>query len=276
METFDNATVVVQDVAHTYTLSKSGSANTLPFQRNKVRVEALKGVSFMTAKGESVGILGRNGSGKSTLLSIIAGSFSPTSGKVLVSSRPTLLSVSAALQGNLSGEENAKLGLLAKGYRPDEAKSLAEEVKNWTELDEAFYRPMKTYSSGMKARLKFAIATATPSEVLLIDEALSTGDSTFAIKARDRMTEFLESSGTVMLVSHSAAQIRKQCERVIWVDQGEVIADGAVKYIAPKYEAWNKARAKKKSEEAADILEEVKEKYVPPRILLSSRLPKLK
>lgn len=275
METFDNATVVVQDVAHTYTLSKSGSANTLPFQRNKIRVEALKGVSFLTLKGESVGILGRNGSGKSTLLSIIAGSFSPSRGKVFVSSRPTLLSVSAALQANLTGEENAKLGLLAKGYKPDEAKVLSEEVKEWTELDEAFYRPMKTYSSGMKARLKFAIATATPSEILLIDEALSTGDSTFAIKARDRMTEFLETSGTVMLVSHSAAQIRKQCERVIWVDQGEVIADGEVKDIAPEYEAWNKARAKKKSDEATKIIERVRAEHIPTRILLSSKLPKL-
>jgi len=273
METFDNATIVVQNVQHTYTMSKSGSVNTLPFSRNKVRVEALKSISFVTFKGESVGILGRNGSGKSTLLSIIAGALSPTSGNVYVSSRPTLLSVSAALQATLTGEQNARLGLLAKGFSPREVKQLSQEINEWTELGEAFDRPMKTYSSGMKARLKFAIATATPSEILLIDEALSTGDSTFALKARERMDEFLDNSGTVLLVSHSASQIRRQCKRVIWIDQGEVVADGAVGDIAPKYEAWNKARAKKNDERASEIMDEVKANYVQSRILLNSKIP---
>lgn len=274
METFDKATIAVQNVEHTYTMSKSGSVNTLPFSRNKIRVEALKGVSFVTSKGESVGILGRNGSGKSTLLSIIAGALSPTFGNVYVSSRPTLLSVSAALQATLTGEQNAQLGLLAKGFSPEEAKRLSQEVKEWTELGEAFSRPMKTYSSGMKARLKFAIATATPSEILLIDEALSTGDSTFALKARERMDEFLDNSGTVVLVSHSAAQIRRQCERVVWIDQGEVVADGDVGDIAPKYEAWNKARAKRKDDRASEIMAEVKAGYEQPRVLLSSKIPR--
>ena len=274
METFDNATIVVQNVQHTYTMSKSGSTNTLPFSRNKIRVEALKSISFVTFKGESVGILGRNGSGKSTLLSIIAGALSPTSGNVYVSSRPTLLSVSATLQATLTGEQNARLGLLAKGFSPQEAKRLSGEINEWTELGEAFSRPMKTYSSGMKARLKFAIATATPSEILLIDEALSTGDSTFALKARERMDEFLNDSGTVLLVSHSASQIRRQCKRVIWIDQGEVVADGAVGDIAPKYEAWNKARAKKNDERASEIMDEVKASYMQSRVLLSSKLPK--
>lgn len=273
METFDKATIAVQDVAHTYTMSKSGSVNTLPFSRNKIRVEALKSVSFVTSKGESVGILGRNGSGKSTLLSIIAGALSPTAGSVYVSSRPTLLSVSAALQATLTGEQNARLGLLAKGFSPEEAKTLSAEVKEWTELGEAFSRPMKTYSSGMKARLKFAIATATPSEILLIDEALSTGDSTFALKARERMDEFLDNSGTVVLVSHSAGQIRRQCERVVWIDQGEVVADGAVEEIAPQYEAWNKARAKKNDEQASEIMDEIKADYTQIRILMSSKIP---
>lgn len=274
METFDNATIVVQNVQHTYTMSKSGSTNTLPFSRNTIRVEALKSISFVTFKGESVGILGRNGSGKSTLLSIIAGALSPTSGNVYVSSRPTLLSVSATLQATLTGEQNARLGLLAKGFSPQEAKHLSGEINEWTELGEAFSRPMKTYSSGMKARLKFAIATATPSEILLIDEALSTGDSTFALKARERMDEFLNDSGTVLLVSHSASQIRRQCKRVIWIDQGEVVADGAVGDIAPKYEAWNKARAKKNDERASEIMDEVKASYMQSRVLLSSKLPK--
>lgn len=272
MEIYDKATIVVQGIEHTYTMSKSGSANTFAFGRNRIRVEALKNVSFVTSKGESVGILGRNGSGKSTLLSIIAGALSPTTGSVYVSSRPTLLSVSAALQAALTGEQNARLGLLAKGFNPAEAKQLTQEVKEWTELGEAFTRPMKTYSSGMKARLKFAIATATPSEILLIDEALSTGDSTFALKARERMDAFLENSGTVILVSHSAAQIRRQCQRVIWIDQGEIVADGTVGDVAPKYEAWNKARAKKHNERASEIMAEVKATYLPDQVLLRSQV----
>lgn len=254
MQPSDKPVIVVDNVGLTYKLSNSGSAYLLPLLGRGRSVEALKGVSFVIRRGESVGILGRNGSGKSSLLSIMSGQIAPSFGEVFVSSTPSLLSVSAALQGDLTGRINARLGLLAQGMTRQESRVRAERIGEWTELGEAFDRPLKTYSSGMKARLKFAIATETASEILMVDEALSTGDSTFAIKARDRMKNFLGDSGTVIVVSHSASTIRKQCDRVIWINSGVLVADGAVDSIAPVYEKWNKLRAQKRIDEAAELL----------------------
>lgn len=266
MQPSNDPVVVADNVGLTYRLSASGSAYLLPFLGRGVSVEALKGVSFAIYRGESIGILGRNGSGKSSLLSILSGQIAPSFGDVFVSSTPSLLSVSAALQGDLSGRVNARLGLLAQGMTRQESKCRAEEIGKWTELGDAFDRPLKTYSSGMKARLKFAIATETASEILMVDEALSTGDSTFAIKARERMDSFLGDSGTVIVVSHSASTIRRQCNRVIWINDGEVVADGAVGEIAPIYEKWNKLRARKRIDEASALLKSTIVDYGQPAL----------
>ncbi|NWO07541.1 MAG: ABC transporter ATP-binding protein [Alteromonadaceae bacterium] len=238
-------------------------------------VMALKDINFAAYSGESVGILGRNGSGKSTLMNIMAGSLQPSTGEVFVSEMPTLLSVSAALQGHLTGDQNARLGLLAKGVAPAQVEDLVVQIGEWADLGAAMGRPFKTYSSGMKARLKFAIATAIPTEVLMIDEALGTGDSAFAIRAKKRMDEFLGKSGTVFLVSHSAASIRKHCKRAIWLNDGEIIADGAVSDISPEYERWNKARAVEDIKRASEIVEAVKADYLKPKFLLDSEVAKL-
>lgn len=266
MQPSDRPVIVADDVGLTYRLSNSGSAYLLPFFGKGVDVEALKGVSFVIRRGESVGILGRNGSGKSSLLSILSGQIAPTFGEVFVSSTPSLLSVSAALQGDLTGRVNARLGLLAQGITRQESRRRAEDIGEWTELGEAFDRPLKTYSSGMKARLKFAIATETASEILMVDEALSTGDSTFAIKARERMANFLGDSGTVIVVSHSASTIRKQCDRVIWINSGVMVADGAVGEIAPIYEKWNKLRARKRIDEAGALLDRTIAEFGQPEV----------
>ena len=187
---------------------------------------------------------------------------------------PTLLSVSAALQSHLTGEANARLGLLAKGASATRAKEIAREITQWADLGEASQRPLKTYSSGMKARLKFAIATAMPSEVLLIDEALSTGDSAFAQKAKDRMDEFLGESGTVMLVSHSAASIKRHCSRAIWLNNGKIIADGEVVSVSKKYEEWSRARAKGNRDRADEIVSAVASEYEAPMIFYDSDVSK--
>lgn len=266
MQLSDRPVIVADGVGLTYRLSNSGSAYLLPFLGKGVDVEALKGVSFVIRRGESVGILGRNGSGKSSLLSILSGQIAPTFGEVFVSSTPSLLSVSAALQGDLTGRVNARLGLLAQGMTRQESRRRAEDIGEWTELGEAFDRPLKTYSSGMKARLKFAIATETASEILMVDEALSTGDSTFAIKARERMANFLGDSGTVIVVSHSASTIRKQCDRVIWINSGVMVADGAVGEIAPIYEKWNKLRARKRIDEAGALLDRTIAEFGQPKV----------
>lgn len=274
MQTLSDPTLVAKQVEMTYLLSKSGSALKLGRSKNKTRVDALKGVSFVAHHGDSIGLLGQNGSGKSTLMSILAGNLTPTEGEVRVSDRPTLLSVSAALQSHLTGEANARLGLLAKGASATDAREIASEITKWADLGEASKRPLKTYSSGMKARLKFAIATSLPSEILLIDEALSTGDSAFAQKAKDRMDEFLGESGTVVLVSHSAASIKRHCSRAIWLNDGKIIADGDVASVSKKYEEWSRARAKGDKERADEIVLSVASSYEAPTIFFDSDVSK--
>lgn len=266
----DRTTIAVRDLEMTYRLTKSGSSRGLFTRSGWTTVEALKSVSFVAKEGDSIGVLGKNGSGKSTLMNIISGGLAPTSGDVLVSAFPTLLSVSAALQNHLSGAQNARLGLLAKGLSPSESERMMHEVISWADLESAADRPLKTYSSGMKARLKFALATAAPSEILLIDEALATGDSAFTAKAKRRMDEFLDGTGTMLLVSHSASSIRKHCNRALWINDGELIADGSVKDISRPYERWNKARADEDLVTAERILDEMRMEYQRPRIVFDS------
>ena len=258
-------TVVVQNVSKNYTLNAQGSDKFI-LQRRTRTVPAVKPLSFVAYSGESIGVLGKNGSGKSTLLRLIAGTESPTTGRILVSERPTLLGVSAALQQNLSGRQNIKLGLLAMGLPPERVRTLESEIIEWADLTDAIDRPLKTYSSGMGARLKFAIATAVRADILLVDEALSTGDSTFAAKAQKRMDGFLDASGTVFLVSHSASTIEKNCDRAIWLHQGELVTDGTPKWVVTLYRRWSKAVASGRAKQAEAILEYTKKKYVPVRI----------
>ena len=266
----DRTTIAVRDLEMTYRLTKSGSSRGLFTRSGWTTVEALKSVSFVAKEGDSIGVLGKNGSGKSTLMNIISGGLAPTSGDVLVSALPTLLSVSAALQNHLSGAQNARLGLLAKGLSPSESERMMHEVISWADLESAADRPLKTYSSGMKARLKFALATAAPSEILLIDEALATGDSAFTAKAKRRMDEFLDGTGTMLLVSHAASSIRKHCNRALWINDGELIADGSVKDVSRPYERWNKARADEDLVTAERILDEMRMEYQRPRIVFDS------
>lgn len=270
----NKVTVVVRNLSKTYRLTKTGSSRGLFNRGGWTEVEALKSVSFIAHEGDAIGVLGKNGSGKSTLMNIISGGVAPTTGDVLVSAQPTLLSVSGALQNHLSGTQNARLGLLAKGMEPGEAEALTKEVIAWADLNDAADRPLKTYSSGMKARLKFALATAAPSEVLLIDEALATGDSAFTAKAKRRMDQFLGGTGTMLLVSHAASSIRKHCNRAIWINDGEVISDGSVREVSKPYERWNKARANEDALSATQIVEDVKQGYRKPSIVFDSEARK--
>ena len=202
----DNPTVLAKNVKRTYRADNKRTIfrNPLASSNQKVDryVHALKGVNFVAEQGESIGVLGRNGSGKSTLMRLIAGKEAPTDGQIFVSSAPTLLNVSAALQPRLSGLENIRLGLLAQGLSPKDIPPLSEDIQDFADIGDAVNRPMNTYSSGMGARLKFAISTSVKREVLLIDEALATGDAAFTKKAQDRMSGFFYDSGTIFIVSH--------------------------------------------------------------------------
>lgn len=267
----DNPTVLARDLRRTYRADNKRTIFRNPLasvEEKKSRyVHALKGVSFLAEQGESIGVLGRNGSGKSTLMRLIAGKEAPSSGEILVSSTPTLLNVSAALQPRLSGLENIRLGLLAQGLTPREIPALSEEIQDFADIGDAVHRPMNTYSSGMGARLKFAISTSVKREVLLIDEALATGDAAFTKKAQDRMSSFLTDSGTIFLVSHAMSTIKSICTRAIWLNDGEIIADGPASEISKLYSKWTMRIGKGETEWAEELLEEVVNAYRRPHIV---------
>ena len=152
--------------------------------REKSVVQAIRGVSIDVFQGDSVGLIGLNGSGKSTLLSAIAGVLPTSNGEILVSEVPRLMNVGTVLVGEASGIENIRLGCLALGMSKVEVEDRLEELVEFTELGDAIFRPLKTYSSGMRARVQFVVATAQTPRILLIDEALGVGDKVFRRKSR--------------------------------------------------------------------------------------------
>ncbi|MGP9681657.1 ABC transporter ATP-binding protein [Brachybacterium sp. AOP3-A1-3] len=225
-------------------------------RKQHVSVSALRGVSFTARSGEFVGIIGRNGSGKSTLLRTLAGLESPSSGTVMTSAKPVLLGVNAALIPELTGAQNVKLGALAMGLTPAQADEIFEQVVEVSALGEAIDLPMRTYSSGMGSRLKFAISLAADPSILMIDEALATGDATFAERSKRAMDEMLEKAGTVFLVNHAAQTIESMCSRAIWMERGQVVLDGDAVEVARKYRWFAHNLAQGNEETAADLLRE--------------------
>lgn len=213
-------------------------------KRPTMVVRALRGVSLVASRGEAVGLVGLNGSGKSTLLRIIAGLEPPTRGRVMASAPPVLLGVSAAMVPNLSGQENVRLGCLAMGMTPEQASEALPDVVELSGIGEAVHRPMNTYSSGMAARLKFAIAAASKPEILLIDEALATGDAAFRERSEERMNQLRANAGCVFLVSHAAQTVEEMCTRAVWIHAGRAVLDGPAADVARRYRsfAWDLAK----------------------------------
>jgi teichoic acid transport system ATP-binding protein len=198
-------------------------------------VHAVRGVSFVAYHGDAIGIVGRNGSGKSTLLRAIAGLLPPASGAVYTDGQPSLLGVNAALMRELTGERNIILGCYAMGMTPAEVAEKYQEIVDFSGIDEFVKLPMSTYSSGMGARLRFAISSAKTHDVLLIDEALATGDREFRKKSEQRIRQIRESAGTVFLVAHDLRVIQQTCNRVIWLHKGKIKMDGDPKEVLDAY-----------------------------------------
>ena len=198
-------------------------------------VRAVRGVSFVAHHGESIGVIGHNGSGKSTLLRAVAGALPTASGAIWTDGSAALLGVSAALMSNLSGERNIVLGGLALGLSRREVEERFDEVVEFAGIGEFLQLPMQAYSSGMGSRLRFAISSASRPDILLIDEALSTGDAEFKARCRDRVDEIRAHAGTVLLVSHSMSTIREMCDRVLWVDHGRLRLDGPMDEVLDAY-----------------------------------------
>lgn len=204
----------------------------------KTEVHAVKDVSFVINRGDSVGLVGTNGSGKSSLIRVLAGLQRPTSGAVWGAAVPAMLSVGGVMMNRLSGARNIRLGLLALGRTPDEVAQLYPQVIEQSGLREQIHFPVETYSQGMRARLKFSIATATVPEILLIDEALSTGDARFRAQSKERLDHVLNTAGAVIYVNHNAQSIASTCTRVMWLERGVLRADGPTEEVLPMYEEY--------------------------------------
>lgn len=211
-------------------------------------VKAIRGVTFAAHHGEAIGIIGENGSGKSTLLRAIAGLIPPAAGTVHVASNPALLGVNAVLMKDLTGERNIMIGALALGLTTKQVKERYQEIVDFAEIGEFVNLPMKAYSSGMGARLRFSISASAVPDILMIDEALATGDAHFRAKSKARMDEIRQSAGTVFLVSHSLATIKSMCTRVLWVHEGRLVMDGDPTEVCRAYKAFVDAKNPKKKQ----------------------------
>ena len=211
----------------------------------KMKVHALKNISFKIFNGEKIGIIGYNGAGKSTLLHVIAGIYTPDTGKVKTYGNISpLLTLGAGFDMNYSGRKNIFLNGAVLGYDKQYLESKLDEIIEFSELGDFIDIPIKNYSSGMLAKLGFSIATAVEPDILIIDEILGVGDVNFRKKSNDKMLSLMDTGTTVILVSHSIPQIRKLCDKAIWIDNGQIRKIGEVNEVCDEYlkDAQNASR----------------------------------
>lgn len=201
--------------------------------------KALDNINLEIGKGEVVGFVGLNGAGKSTILKVISGVQKPTVGKITVSGKVSpLLELGAGFDHDLTGRENIYLNGLILGYDKKFINSKMDEIIDFAEIRDFIDTPVKNYSSGMRARLGFSIATVQTPQILIVDEVLSVGDGRFKKKSEERMIELIKSDATVLFVSHSIAQIRRLCTKVVWLEKGNIKMIGNTKEVCDAYEAY--------------------------------------
>jgi ABC-2 type transport system ATP-binding protein/lipopolysaccharide transport system ATP-binding protein len=200
---------------------------------------ALRDVELEVQGAESVGIVGRNGAGKSTLLKVIAGVLKPTRGRATVRGRVApILELGTGFDIELTGRENIYLNALLLGYTRRETGRQVDSIVEFSGLGDFVNAPIRNYSSGMLARLGFAIATAWVPEILILDEVLAVGDAAFTHRCEERIREFRQAGATILLVSHNAEAIRDNCRRCLWLEQGRVAGDGAASEVLARYESF--------------------------------------
>ncbi|OLQ76085.1 ABC transporter [Photobacterium proteolyticum] len=198
----------------------------------------IKDIGFTLYEGETLGVLGKNGTGKSSLLKLLSGVLKPNKGKIEfrkgISIR--MLSLQLGFDQNLSGYDNILLSSMLSGFSLRETKSMIQDIIEYSELGDFIYQPVKSYSSGMKSKLGFSISVNISPDVLLIDEALSVGDLAFKKKAEATIVEKVTGDQTVVFVSHSLAQVKRLCDRVLWMDDGIIRMIGTPEEVIPEYE----------------------------------------
>ena len=235
--------IQIQDVTMRFRMSNDRIMSLKEFVTTALRgklkykeFEALKHVSFTVNRGETVGIIGRNGSGKSTMLKIISGIMKPTEGSVSVNGNIVpMLELGSGFDMDLTGRENIFLNGAILGYTEAFLKEKYDEIVAFSELGEFIDVPIRNYSSGMLMRLAFSVAAMVEPEVLIADEILAVGDEEFQHKSLNRMKEMMSGGTTVLLVSHSLDQIREVCDRVVWLDHGDVKMIGDVTEVCDAY-----------------------------------------
>lgn len=199
---------------------------------------ALRDISFTLDKGDSLGLIGMNGCGKSTLSNIIAGLSVPTGGMIATNGRASITAISSGLNVYLTGKENIELKGLMLGFTMEQIEEMRPGIEEFADIGEFIDQPVKSYSSGMRARLGFAISVNMDPDIMVIDEALSVGDPTFSQKCLDKMNTFRENGKTIVFVSHNTKQVRSFCDKALWLEYGAARAFGDSVEVIPAYASF--------------------------------------
>lgn len=240
-------------------------------RRVRVPVYPVRDVSFRTYNGDAIALMGANGAGKSTLLRVVGGFERPLDGQVYAVSQPAHLGVNAAMLMNLNAYKNARIGALAQGLSSKEADAVVPKIVEFSELGSAAHRAIKTYSTGMRARLRFSINAVVHPHILLIDEALGTGDAVFAKKAKTAIDGILSDAGTIFMVSHSLAALARICNRAIWIHKGRLVMDSSFADVRKEYTAWTKLHTDGKVEKANEFLLDLMNSFQPDAFEISKK-----
>jgi ABC-2 type transport system ATP-binding protein len=235
--------VSLQDVSVVYRVPRERVSGikeyAIRFLQRRLEYEdfwALKGVSFEVRRGEVFGVIGRNGSGKSTMLKVMARVLQPTRGRIVTRGRlAPLLELGAGFHPELTGRENVFLNMALLGFTRKEAEELLPSIMDFAEIHDFIDAPIRTYSTGMVARLGFSVATSRRPEILLVDEVLSVGDGPFQEKCIDRMRTYQSMGSTIVIVSHSMPVIEAFCSRALLLDHGNILAAGDVMNVVSQY-----------------------------------------
>lgn len=234
--------IELKDVCINYRILNTTSVKKSMFRKKQREIifEAVKHVSFAVGEGDILGIIGRNGSGKSTLLRSIAGVFSPNEGEIdLKGHSVSLMALGVGFKNTLSGRENILLSGMLLGFTEKQIRERMDEIIAFAEIGEFIDRPVRTYSSGMHAKLAFAITAMLETDIMLVDEVLSVGDERFRKKSLEKMNSLiLDKKRTVIIVSHNKETLQEFCDRVLWIHDGEVQEIGEPAEVLEHYTAF--------------------------------------